>query len=449
GKGQCGEKKTKNTYQLRRSGVGALLKWVWVLCLFVSHSHPSRVLGAGWYQDIPLDWILLLSLEEVGLWRKKEMIQLLFVVVFGEAAVALLLMIKLGPLRKLSMNALDQLKTGKGPAMVKTLACTLSVIMLSSITSIVKIQNRATKIGTMTPMDQILLKTHLLEASLMGFSLFLALTIDRLHHHLRKLGGLRENVDSFKKQARSFQEEYIRIKEQKVDKSSEEVKLLNDEISELKRKLQALTLETEVKQKEIQDAEATAKALQKQAEDLLLEYDRLLEDNQILQTQLATYDHSRPLAVPRRPQNFLKNCRPGNPVPTFRRPGVLGFSLFLALTIDCLHHHLRKLGGLRENVDSFKKQARSFQEEYIRIKEQKVDKSSEQVKLLNDEISEVRRKLQTLTLESELKEKEVQDAEATAKALQKQAEDLLLEYDRLLKDNQILQTRLATYDNRF
>lgn len=218
------------------------------------------------------------------------MIQLLFLVVFVEGAVALLLMIELGPLRKLIMNALDQVKTGKGPAMVKTLACTMSVIMASSITSILKIQNRATKIGTMTPMDQILLKTHLLEASLMGFSLFLALIIDRLHHQLRKLGGFRENMDSLKKQAKSLQEEYMCPKEQKVEKSSEEVKLLKNEISELKQNLQKLTLESEAKDKEARDAEATAKSSQKQAEDLLLEYDRLLEDNQNLQTQLAIYD---------------------------------------------------------------------------------------------------------------------------------------------------------------
>lgn len=218
------------------------------------------------------------------------MIQLLFLVVFVEGAVALLLMIKLGPFRRLTMNALDQVKTGKGPAMVKTLACTMSVIMASSITSILKIQNRATKIGTMTPMDQILLKTHLLEASLMGFSLFLALIIDRLHHQLRKLGGFRANMDSLKKQAKSFQEEYMKSKEQKVDKSSEDVNLLKNEISELKQKLQKLTLESEEKDKEARDAEATAKASRKQAEDLLLEYDRLLEDNQNLQTQLAALD---------------------------------------------------------------------------------------------------------------------------------------------------------------
>jgi hypothetical protein len=55
---------------------------------------------------------------------------------------------------------------GKGPAMVKTLTFTMAVFMASSITSILKIQIRATKIGTMTPMDKILLKTHLLETAL-------------------------------------------------------------------------------------------------------------------------------------------------------------------------------------------------------------------------------------------------------------------------------------------
>ncbi|ONK56188.1 uncharacterized protein A4U43_C10F5040 [Asparagus officinalis] len=94
------------------------------------------------------------------------MIQLLFLVLFAEGAVAFLLMVKIGPLRDLAMRMLDQLKTGKGPATVKTLACTMSVILLSSIASIVKIQNRGLKLGTVTPMDQVLWRTHLLEASL-------------------------------------------------------------------------------------------------------------------------------------------------------------------------------------------------------------------------------------------------------------------------------------------
>ncbi|KAL4638099.1 hypothetical protein ACB092_03G125900 [Castanea dentata] len=45
----------------------------------------------------------------------------------------------------------------------------MSMILLSSLLSIVKIQNKGAKLGTMSPMDQVLWRTHLLEASLMAF----------------------------------------------------------------------------------------------------------------------------------------------------------------------------------------------------------------------------------------------------------------------------------------
>lgn len=96
------------------------------------------------------------------------MIQLLFLVLFVEGAIAFLLLIKIGPLRELVIKSLDQLKMGKGPATVKTIAGTMSVILFSNLMSIVKIQNKGAKLGTMSPMDQVLWRTHLLEASLMG-----------------------------------------------------------------------------------------------------------------------------------------------------------------------------------------------------------------------------------------------------------------------------------------
>lgn len=96
------------------------------------------------------------------------MIQLLFLVLFVEGAIAFLLLIKIGPLRELVIKSLDQMKMGKGPATVKTIAGTMSVILLSNLMSIVKIQNKGAKLGTMSPMDQVLWRTHLLEASLMG-----------------------------------------------------------------------------------------------------------------------------------------------------------------------------------------------------------------------------------------------------------------------------------------
>lgn len=100
------------------------------------------------------------------------MIQLLFLVLFVEGAIAFLLLVKIGPLRELVLRSLDQLKMGKGPATVKTIAGTMSVILLSNLMNIIKIQNKGAKLGTMSPMDQVLWRTHLLEASLMGQFLF-------------------------------------------------------------------------------------------------------------------------------------------------------------------------------------------------------------------------------------------------------------------------------------
>lgn len=102
------------------------------------------------------------------------MIQLLFMVIFVEGVLAFLLLVKIGPLRDLVIKSLDQLKMGKGPATVKTIAGTMSVILLSSLMSIVKIQNKGAKLGTMSPMDQVLWRTHLLEASLMGVFILLS-----------------------------------------------------------------------------------------------------------------------------------------------------------------------------------------------------------------------------------------------------------------------------------
>ncbi|ONH92849.1 hypothetical protein PRUPE_8G199900 [Prunus persica] len=216
------------------------------------------------------------------------MIQLLFLVLFAEGVVAFLLLVKIGPLRELVIKSLDQLKMGKGPATVKTIACTMSVILLSSFISIVKIQNKGVKLGTMSPMDQVLWRTHLLEASLMGFTLFLGFIIDRMHHYLSKLIGLRSNVGASKEEVDRLQKETMHLKE-KEDKSSQEIKQLQEKISTLSEDLKKLKLECKEKDKNIETAEAHVAALQKQAADLLLEYDRLLEDNQNLQTQSLGY----------------------------------------------------------------------------------------------------------------------------------------------------------------
>ncbi|KAJ8558257.1 hypothetical protein K7X08_005023 [Anisodus acutangulus] len=214
------------------------------------------------------------------------MIQLLFMVLCLEGMVAFLLMVKIGPLRELVMKCLDQVKMRKGT--VLTIAGTISAILFSNFISIIKIQNKGAKIGTMTPMDQVLWRTNLLEATLMGFLLFLGFLIDRMHHYLRKLIVLRSSAGSSKKEFERLEKEKLQLKE-KADKAAEEIKLSQKEISSLTETLKKVKLESEEKDKRVKTAEAHVATLQKQAADLLLEYDHLLEDNQNLQNQAHGY----------------------------------------------------------------------------------------------------------------------------------------------------------------
>nr|GMD08955.1 B-cell receptor-associated protein 31-like [Ipomoea batatas] len=87
------------------------------------------------------------------------------------------------PLRKLVILGLDRVKRGRGPIVLKTVAGTVFVVMLSTIYNVISIRNRwiEDEGGDITPTDQILLAQHLLEASLMGkfvlfaFGLYLSL----------------------------------------------------------------------------------------------------------------------------------------------------------------------------------------------------------------------------------------------------------------------------------
>jgi len=67
---------------------------------------------------------------------------------------------------------------------------------------------------------------------------------------------------------------------------------LGEEVSTLRAKIKKLESECETKAKEAKAAEAEAEAVRKQSEGFLLEYDRLLEDNQNLRNQLESIDQS-------------------------------------------------------------------------------------------------------------------------------------------------------------
>ncbi|GFS29403.1 peroxisomal membrane 22 kDa (Mpv17/PMP22) family protein [Actinidia rufa] len=129
-----------------------------------------------------------------------DMIPVLFTLIFAEMALIVIFVFKT-PLRKLVIMGLDRLKRGHGPIVVKTVAGTVFVVMISSVYSIMKIQKRWIDDGDLNPTDQVLLSKQLLEASLMGFSLFLALMIDRLYqrtpHSEEEHGGCKETKTKF------------------------------------------------------------------------------------------------------------------------------------------------------------------------------------------------------------------------------------------------------------
>ncbi|XP_047071548.1 B-cell receptor-associated protein 31-like [Lolium rigidum] len=120
---------------------------------------------------------------------------------------------------------------------------------------------------------------------LTGYTLFLAFVIDRLHHYLQKLITLRKAASTSREEVEKLQMENRSLRE-KEDKSSGEIKKLHQDIAKLREDMKKLKSESEDHERKASEAEAHVNALQKQSEELLLEYDRLLEDNQILQSQL-------------------------------------------------------------------------------------------------------------------------------------------------------------------
>ncbi|XP_054778620.1 uncharacterized protein LOC129286665 isoform X2 [Prosopis cineraria] len=166
--------------------------------------------------------------------------------------------------------------------MVKSVAGTIIVVLLSNVYSMMKIRKREIENGAANPTDQVLMAQRLLEATLMGIVIFLVFMIDRLHHYIRELRMRRKTMEAIKKQ--------IRGPEDGIIGSPEEMKALEEEPGKLRAELKRLEFELVSKTKDVKVAEANAVALRKQSEGFLLEYDRLLEENQNLRNELHSSD---------------------------------------------------------------------------------------------------------------------------------------------------------------
>ncbi|RLM80832.1 B-cell receptor-associated protein 31 [Panicum miliaceum] len=205
------------------------------------------------------------------------MIQLLLLVLVAEASVVAVLLFKT-PLRKLAVLGIDRLKRGRRALVaVKTVAGVVLALLASTLYSMAEVSGRATDPdsgGGLTPTDQVLFSRHLLEASLM--------VIDRLHQYIRDLRAFKKNLEAVSKHNKMLEEAKHGI--------SEETKKYQEDIATLNKEMKKLKLQVQEKTEEVHVAEDKALAIQKQSEGLLIEYDRLLEDNQHLRIQLQSID---------------------------------------------------------------------------------------------------------------------------------------------------------------
>ncbi|KAL4367720.1 hypothetical protein GQ457_05G030700 [Hibiscus cannabinus] len=136
------------------------------------------------------------------------------------------------PLRKLILLILDRVKRGSGPVVVKTVAGTVAVVMLSSVYSMMLIKKRWMEDGNATQTDEILMAKNLLETTLMGGLLFHAYIIDKLHHYIKELRIRRKTMETAKKQGQGF--------EDAGGSGSDKVRALEEEIATLRARVKQL-----------------------------------------------------------------------------------------------------------------------------------------------------------------------------------------------------------------
>lgn len=230
------------------------------------------------------------------------MISLALCVVVVEAGFCLVLIFQRPSILHSFLSWAIQLLNQEGPfsAVHKGFLGSMALVLAPTLFRIFRVRRRISDPGLATLTDHLMLQTHLLEASLIGIALFLFMIICQLHSQLCEIAFLRKKLEALKKQAADSNEDHsgIHVKlNQQCGLGREEelachkkIDALESMVLDLKKKIEDLQVDSQRKDEEIRAAEANAKALQKQSEGFLLEYDRLLEDNQSLRSQLSSVD---------------------------------------------------------------------------------------------------------------------------------------------------------------
>ncbi|XP_058210635.1 uncharacterized protein LOC131323036 [Rhododendron vialii] len=220
-------------------------------------------------------------------------IQLLSTLVLIELLIEIALALSLvfeTPLQKLAIATLDRLNQGSRRLVILT---TVEGILLAIL---ITVRDFLIRGDSVDPLGQFLVADKALRASLLGFLPCLSMMRDKLHQLVREHSSLNQMIISEKKQ----------LAERK-HQNAESLKALEKGIAPLKTMIKNLEFEYERKAKHANTAKAKEMALIKQTEEFELEYDRLLEYNEILRNQLQSIDESSLMGNPKRGWSSLKS----------------------------------------------------------------------------------------------------------------------------------------------
>lgn len=222
------------------------------------------------------------------------MLPLLVAVACAESAVAFFLASKVPPLVKLGQSVVDVLRCNKGArVLVKTVTGAFVVRLASDLSSTLKLQRRGAAVA-----DQLVARSQLLEITLICFVLILELILSSLDHSLKRVDGLKGEVDTLKKKVKGAQADYLRLQDEvsvKLAKQEDralaaEVKSQKQIIFDLRQKLEQAQVDAISKAKELKSVTTNLKALEKQTEGFQNEYTRVMDDNENLRIQLSLFD---------------------------------------------------------------------------------------------------------------------------------------------------------------
>lgn len=128
--------------------------------------------------------------------------------------------------------------------------------------------------------DGVALNLLILQASLMGFSLFAWMVLDKVHPVIMENISVRKIIKAEKK----------KLKERKLHMEDHR-RVLQGKVEELTAKMKKLKMDCQRKANRARAEEAIVMELKNNFEEFRLKYDRLFDYNQTLQNQLQSISH--------------------------------------------------------------------------------------------------------------------------------------------------------------